>query len=152
MLKRLFIGLVLASALIGCRNTKEISNTVTHYDTIRVVVYDTVHYEDNTVKVVLEPKNDVDFETSSDLFSTISSSNYKVKEVEVKKEISDVINVLNVETNIKDEKTTVSEEKKHKETKKSDKSVQIVFICILIIVLILFVIFIYDKIMSMKWK
>ena len=98
MFKRLSIILIPLIFIFGCRNTKTVTSETHFFDTTKVILIDTLNYKDDGVKIVLTPKNDVIFESSDELFETITSQNYSVKEIEVNRSVLEGFNRMEEQT------------------------------------------------------
>lgn len=132
--------------LPGCRNTKTISSNTHFSDTTHIILVDTVNYEENNIKIVLTPKNDVDFSSSKELFQNINSNNYSVKKIELKKSLLEGSNQINVQTTRIIEKNARIEEKTQKTESKERTSLRFLFMIMILAVLLLFGFLLYDKI------
>ena len=146
MFKRLSIILIPLIFIFGCRNTKNVTSETHFFDTTKVILIDTLNYKDDGVKIVLTPKNDVIFESSDELFETITSQNYSVKEIEVNRSVLEGFNRMEEQTTTSVEKASQIEEKKHQEKNIEHTSLRVLFFFMILVVFILFVTIIYEKI------
>lgn len=152
MHRELFIIILLLS-LFSCRSNKEINQEVHFSDTTQIIFVDTVHYEDNSIKIILEPKNEPIFENTDDLIGKINSDNFRVKDVEVKRSDLSVFETIESKSSTSQEITSQIEEKKVRNEGKNKEhlSIKIVFIIIIIAVVLAISISVYDGINRMRF-
>lgn len=152
MRRGLFIMILLLS-LFSCRSNKEISQEVHFSDTVVTFVTDTIHYEDNSIKIVLEPKNGPIFESTDDLIQKINSDNFRVRDVEVKRSDLSVSETIESKSSTTQEITSQIEEKKVRNEGKNKEhlSLKIVLAIIAIAVTSAIAISVYDSINRMKF-
>lgn len=148
---------ILLSLLVfsGCRSHKSAVQECHFSDTTQIVIVDTIHYEDNSVKVILEPKNEPIFESADDLIGKINSSNYSVKSVEVKRSDLRLDENASIQSKQKTEITSLSEEKEAKiagKESKERKSLKIVIFVILTAIVSAIAICVYDRINGMRYN
>lgn len=153
MRKILFILLSLL-VFSGCRSHKSAVQEYHFSDTTQIIVVDTVHYEDNSVKVILEPKNEPQFQSKEELIAGINSSNYSVKSIEVKRSDVRLDENASIQSKQKTEITSLSEENEAKiagKESKERKSLKIVIYVILTAIVSAIAICVYDGINKMKF-
>ena len=152
MRRGLFI-MILISLLFSCRSNKEIIQEVHFSDTTQIIIVDKVHYEDNSIKIVLEPKNEPYFESTYDLIQKINSDNFRVRDVEVKRSDLSVSETIESKSSTTKEITSQIEEKKVKNERKNKErlSLKIVLAIIAVAITSAIAISVYDNINRMKF-
>lgn len=148
---------ILLSLLVfsGCRSHKSAVQEYHFSDTAQIIVADTIHYEENSIKVILEPKNEPVFKNQEDLISGINSSNYSVKSVEVKRSDIRLDENAGIQSKQKTEITSLSEENEAKiagKESKERKSLKIVIYVILTAIVSAIAICVYDRINGMRFS
>jgi len=141
--------------LLSCRSHKEISQEVHFSDTTQIIVVDTVHYEDNSIKIVLEPKNDPYFESTDDIIQNINSENFRVRDVEVKRSDLSVSEIIESKSSTTKDITSQIEENEAKiagKESKERKSLKIVIFVILSAIVSAIAICVYDRINVMRFS
>ena len=154
MRKILFILLSLL-VFSGCRSHKSVSQEYHFSDTTKIVIVDTVHYEDNSIKVILEPKNEPIFESADDLIGKINSDNFRVKDVEVKWSdisVGETVSMQSSEVSEIESKTEENEAKIAGKESKERKSLTIVIYVILTAIVSAVAICVYDRINGMRFS
>lgn len=154
MKKILFILLSLL-VFSGCRSHKSAVQEYHFSDTTQIIVVDTVHYEDNSIKVILEPKNEPVFQSKEDLIAGINSSNYSVKSVEVKRSDIRLDENASIQSKQNTEITSLSEENEAKiagKESKERKSLKIVIYVILTAIVSAIAICVYDRVNGMRFS
>lgn len=148
---------ILLSLLVfsGCRSHKSAVQEYHFSDTTQIIVVDTIHYEDNSVKVILEPKNEPIFESADDLIGKINSDNFLIKDVEVKRSdisVEEIVSVQSSEVSEIESKIEENEAKIAGKESNERKSLKIVIYVILTAMVSAVAICVYDRINGMRFR
>lgn len=145
MLERFSMILFLLVFMLGCRSERE-TTVLSHFsDTTHVFIYDTLKYEGESTTIILEPKNDPIFESTTDIKSGINSDNYVVKTIEVKSDVLRGFQAKDIQTDVKTEKVSETKENTVKNVNPERTSLRVIFAFMWFVALVLFVLIIYEK-------